>query len=98
MLSSCWCVCVRPELGLHALIKFCNVHNEDLGQGVICLPDPGNRILELAVNTTLTLGGTLRGKLTCKAIIEQIDFTAALSKPQTRSAAAAAGGQVASYV
>jgi hypothetical protein len=71
-------VSLRPELGLHGLIKFLNYSGEELGQGVICLPDPGNKILELSVNVKLTLGGTLRGKMQCKAIVEQIDFTAAL--------------------
>jgi hypothetical protein len=71
----------RPELGLHALVKFNNLSGEDLGQGVICLPDPGNKIMELAVNVRLTLGGTLRGKFSAKAVIEQIDFTSALMQP-----------------
>lgn len=83
---------------MHALIKFCNVHNEDLGQGVICLPDPGNRILELAVQTTLTLGGTLRGSLTCKATIEQIDFSSALTNPKGPAPRAPTPAQPSSYV
>ncbi len=68
----------RPELGLHALVKFCTVLGEELGQGVISLPDPGNRILKLGVEIPLSVGGTLRGKMTAKVVIEQLDFSAVL--------------------
>jgi hypothetical protein len=68
----------RPELGLHALVKFNTVLGEELGQGVVCLPDPGNRILEMRVQIKLSVGGTLRGKMSAKVNLEQLDFSAAL--------------------
>jgi hypothetical protein len=81
----------RPELGLHALVKFCTVLGEELGQGVISLPDPGNRILKLGVEIPLSVGGTLRGKMTAKVVIEQIDFSAALLNGSRSQGGASSG-------
>lgn len=84
----------RPELGLHALVKFNSVLGDELGQGVICLPDPGNRIIEMSVDVKLAVGGTLRGKMKAKVMVEQIDFTSALMTEGSRSAATGAGAGV----
>lgn len=82
----------RPELGMHALVKFNSVLGDELGQGVICLPDPGNRIIEMTVDIKLAVGGTLRGKMRAKVMVEQIDFTSALMAEGSRSAAATGAG------
>lgn len=82
----------RPELGMHALVKFNSVLGDELGQGVICLPDPGNRIIEMTVDIKLAVGGTLRGKMRAKVVVEQIDFTSALMAEGSRSAAATGAG------
>ena len=83
----------RPELGLHALVKFQTVLGEELGQGVISLPDPGNRILALAVEIPLSVGGTLRGRMTARVVVEQIDFSQALlNGSQSLAGGGGAGG------
>lgn len=82
----------RPELGVHALVKFTSVVGAEMGQGVICLPDPGNRIIEVSVDIKLAVGGTLLGKMRAKVVVEQIDFTSALMAEVSRSAAATGAG------
>ncbi len=128
----------RPELGLHALVKFNTVKKsstilvcvcacvraheqpplvhlnqptnqptnkptnqpqqvlgDELGQGVICLPDPGNKIIGMEVDIKLSVGGTLRGKMRAQVAVEQIDFTSALlSGEESRSAGGADGAGV----
>lgn len=68
----------RPELGLHAAIRFSTVLGEEMGQGVICLPDPGSKVINMQVDVKLTVGGTLRGKMHAKVLVEQLDFSSAL--------------------
>jgi hypothetical protein len=82
----------RPELGLHALVKFQTVLGEELGQGVISLPDPGNRILALAVEIPLSVGGTLRGRMTARVVVEQIDFSQVLLNGPRSMAGGGGGG------
>jgi hypothetical protein len=74
------------------------VLGDELGQGVICLPDPGNRIIGMEVDIKLAVGGTLRGSMKAKVKVEQIDFTAALLSETSRARPAAAGGPTAQVV